>query len=86
MKKTRIQFLSEGFHEILTSEEVQGLVMESSQAIANKANQSLEAEGFRASTFVGNYGGGRHIGVVNASTYEAKQEEATNKVLSRAVW
>lgn len=76
----KISFISKGFHDILSSQNVASVVDQQAQRIAAKAG-----DGFEASHFMGNFGGGRVIGVVRAETYEARRAEATDKTLSRAV-
>lgn len=79
-KKIEIEFISRGFRDILMSNSCQGLVMDAASNIAFKAG-----DGFEASTFRGNYGGGRWVGAVNATTYDAMVAEAEDSVLSKAV-
>lgn len=78
--KLRIEWLSDGFKEILTSAGTQSLVSNAAQRIADRCG-----EGYTAKTFMGGFGGGRHVGVVHASTHAARLDEAENKTLEKAV-
>lgn len=82
-KKVRIEFISDGFREILSSAGTASVVDESAQRIA--ANASASGGTFVASGFMGGYGGGRYIGIVAADDYEAMYNEAVDKTLSTAV-
>ena len=58
---TKIEFIDAGFKAILTSEGCQEVVGQTAQSICDKANANNDrgGEGFRSSTQVGGYGGGR---------------------------
>lgn len=79
-QKIKIEFNSAGFHEILCSDEMKALLDEKGQQIAARAG-----EGFKASTKLGNYAGGRAICVVSSTNWAARKAEATDKVLTKAV-
>ena len=76
----RIEFNSQGFKEILTSENMKQLVQDTADEI-----QSRVGDGFYSHTAYGGYGGGRWIGFVGTETQEAMKAEAENKVLSGAI-
>lgn len=82
-KKVRIEFISEGFREILSGSGTAGVVDEAVNQIA--ANASASGGTFVTDGFVGGYGGGRYIGIVAADDYEAMYNEAVDKTLSTAV-
>lgn len=90
-KQIRLEFLSEGFKEILTGAGVQNLVSEATQKIQAQANANAageldeESEGFSAKTWLGGFGGGRWVGSVSTTDHSTMVAEAENKALSRAV-
>ena len=92
-KQIRLEFLSEGFKEILTGAGVQNLVAEATQKIQAQANANANAvgeldddsEGFSAKTWLGGFGGGRWVGSVSTTDHSTMVAEAENKALSRAV-
>ena len=87
----RLQFISEGFKEILTGAGVQSAVSEATQAIQARANANAageldeDSDGYSARTWLGGYGGGRWVGSVSTTDHSTMVAEAENKVLSRAV-
>ena len=87
MNQLRLEFNSDGFKEILCSDGVHGLVDSTTEKIKTKADAGIQgaSEGFQASSFLGNYGGGRWIGVVSTTDYESMVAEAEGKALSKAV-
>lgn len=90
-KQIRLEFLSEGFKEILTGAGVQNLVSEATQKIQAQANANAageldeDSEGFSAKTWLGGFGGGRWVGSVSTTDHSTMVAEAENKALSRAV-
>ena len=84
---TRIVFNSEGFREILLSEGCHDLVTNVTEEIADKANANNDrgGEGFRSSTQVGGYGGGRWIGFVTATDNKAAAAQSEDQALTRAL-
>ena len=80
MSSIRIEFVSQGFHDILVSQPVADLVDSTGKRVASRAG-----DGFGYRHRIGNYGGGRVIGLVTADTMEARESEATGKTLTRAV-
>ena len=86
-KQVRLQFISDGFREILLSDGVKSLVEENAKKIQEKANSGIDgqSEGFLANVWQGQYGGGRWIGSVTTTDFESQKAEAENKVLSKAV-
>lgn len=90
-KQIRLEFLSDGFKEILTGAGVQNLVSEATQKIQAQANANAageldeDSEGFSAKTWLGGFGGGRWVGSVSTTDHSTMVAEAENKALSRAV-
>lgn len=84
---SKIEFVSEGFRQILTSAGTQELVQGIATQIQTEANAGIteESEGFSANVIVGGYGGGRYVGFVTAIDDKASAAEAEEKVLTRAV-
>ena len=78
--RVRIQHVSDGWHSILCSSAVAGMVDEVGRGIAGAAG-----EGFSDHGHIGGFGGGRYMGTVDAATKEARMAEATDKVLTQAV-
>lgn len=85
MTNVRIEFNSEGFRQILTSEGCHELVQGITESIADRANANAGLESFRASTQLGGYGGGRWIGFATATDKAAMVAEAEDKALTRAI-
>lgn len=87
MSNARIVFNSDGFRQILLSQGCHDLVAQTAEEIAEKANanNTRGGEGFRATTQVGGYGGGRYIGFVTASDKQASAAESEEKALTRAL-
>ena len=79
--KVRIKHISAGWHDILCSVPVAELVDEAGNRIADAAGDGFEYSGAQ----MGDFGGGRVIGFVNAETFKARLKEATIKSLTRAV-
>lgn len=92
MSEIKLQFISEGFRQILLSNEVHDVVQSATDEIANRANANLmtDSEGYEGDVLesprMSAYGnGGRWVGFVRATDAEAMADEAENKSLSRAV-
>lgn len=87
MKQARIVFNSAGFREILLSDGCHSLVSQTAENICIKANanNSRGGEGFKASTQVGGYGGGRWIGFVTATDKQASAAQSEDQALTRAI-
>lgn len=83
----RLQFNSEGFKQILLSEGTRKVVEDTTEQICEKANANNAhgGEGFRATTQVGGYGGGRWIGFVTASDKNASIAQSEDQALTRAL-
>lgn len=79
--KVTIQYNSDGFRQILNSPDVANLVGQQARSIAARAGEGFEVDGPRSM----NYGGGRIGAFVSAKTREARESEATDKTLTRAV-
>lgn len=87
MKQTRIVFNSDGFRQILLSEGCKSLVEQTAQEICDKANgnNSRGGEGFRVTTQVGGYGGGRWIGFVSSTDKASSAAQSEDQALTRAL-
>lgn len=83
----KLKFNSDGFKQILTGSGVQSVVQSATENIQGKANANINgtSEGFSASVWQGNYGGGRWIGSVSTTDAESQRAEAEDKALSKAV-
>ena len=82
MANARIVFNSDGFKQLLNSSEVEVLVLNEAQKIADAASEGLEGEGFRAHS---KKAGTRYIAFAGTTDEESIRAESENKVLSRAV-
>lgn len=82
MANARIVFNSDGFKQLLNSPEVEALVLNEAQKIADAASEGLEGEGFRAHS---QKAGTRYIAFAGTTDEESIRAEAENKALSRAV-
>jgi len=87
MANARIVFNSQGFRQILLSDGCQKLVEQTTQEIQDRANvnNTRGGEGFRASTEVGGFGGGRWIGFVATTDKNSMIAESEDKALTRAL-
>ncbi len=87
MEQVRIEFNSEGFRQILLSQGCHDVVTQYTEEIAAKANANNQrgGEGFKASTQVGGYGGGRWIGFVGMTDKKSMIAESEDKALTRAL-
>ncbi len=75
----RVEFLESGFKQLLMSDEMRDTVYRVANDMARDAG-----EGFTARTFYGRGRAGRIMATVDADTPEAREREATEKVLTRA--
>jgi len=75
-----MEFISDGFKQILESQEVADVCETVGNEIAERAGDGFEY--FAAHL---NYGGGRTGGFVDATTYAAMMSEAVDKSLTKAV-
>ena len=81
-KQIRLEFISEGFKEILCSQGVKEVVEDKADEIAVRAQANLTGNGdVTTSSRLGGYGGGRYVAYVHCPAYE----ESENKALSKAV-
>lgn len=89
--QVKIEFVSEGFESILTSEGVQSVIREQTQKIADKANANNNrgGEGFKCDVAIKPAGkqfrSNRAIGFVYTTDHESIVSESEDKALSRAV-
>lgn len=86
-EQVRLQWNKDGFRQILLSDGCHQLVQGVTEEIQMRANDNNErgGEGFRASTQVGGYGGGRWIGFVSSTDKASMIAESEDKALTRAV-
>ena len=87
MNQMRLEFNSDGFREILCGDGVHSLVDSTTEKIKAKADAGIngDSEGFRASSMLGNYGGGRWVGFVSTTDNATMIAESEGKALSKAV-
>ena len=87
MANARIVFNSAGFRQILLSDGCHDLVQQTAEEIKTKedANNTRGGEGFRSSTEVGGYGGGRWVGFVSTTDKNSMIAESEDKALTRAI-
>lgn len=87
MSQLKLEFNSDGFKEILCSDGVHSLVDSTTEKIKAKADAGIQgqSEGFKASSMLGNYGGGRWVGFVSTTDRESMIAESEGKALSKAV-
>lgn len=79
MTKGKLEFIDQGFIDVLSSEGVKAEVEKVADAIATRAGPNFSAH-------VKYYGPAhRYIGFVNPNNLEGAKEESENKVLSSAV-
>ena len=79
--KIRIELNSDGIRELLMSDAIAKECEKAAQAIASRAGEGFEVLPMRKQSF----GGGRIGYAVKTATQEAREAEATDKVLSKAV-
>lgn len=78
-KKGKIEFIDQGFRDVLSSEGCKSEIERVANNIASRAGENFSAH-------VKYYGAGhRYIGFVNPNNIEGVKEESENKVLSSAV-
>jgi hypothetical protein len=87
-KEVEIEFFSEGFEQILTSEGTMSAVQSATNAIYPRANanNTRGGEGFHSGTRIGRaYGSQRALGFVYTTDRKSCIAEAEDKALSEAV-
>lgn len=86
-QQMKIKFISKGFHDILCSGGVKGVVQEATDSIraSANANNSRGGDGFSGNVWMGGYGGGRWVGSVTTTDRKSRIAEAEDKALSRAL-
>ena len=83
---TKIEFISQGFKDILYSPGTKELIQNIADEIRDRANQDMPSgEGFSSKVYSGGYGGGRYIGSVKTDDDAAALEESENMTLTKAV-
>lgn len=86
--KVEIEFISEGFEQILTSAGTMSAVQSATNEIRTRANanNTRGGTGFYSGTRIGRaYGSERALGFVYTSDKKSAQAEAEDKALSGAV-
>lgn len=78
----RIEFNSDGFKALLNSPEVEQLVLQHAQEIAERANAASGLDSFEAHSLKA---GTRYIAFAGTTDEASVQAEAEDKVLSQAV-
>lgn len=93
MKRIRLEFLSDGFHDLLCSEPIAEQVENAAEKVADVATSSarMTRKGDPPQFIVkgpklGGYGGGRVIAYVAADNQAAYREAVYAHVLEKAVW
>lgn len=79
MGKMKIEFINQGFIDILSSEGTKSLIEEKTAEIKERAGEDFSSsvkKGFR---------GTRWVGFVGSRNHRGAREEAEHKVLSRAI-
>ncbi len=83
---TKIDFISQGFKNILFSPGTKELLQNIGDEIKDRANESIpDGDGFSARVQAGGYGGGRYVGYVKTDNDAAALEESENMTLTKAV-
>lgn len=87
MSRTRIEFISEGFNQIMCTAETVSLISSTCERIASGANAAYNGDGFSSNTITGsrNRYAGRTLGFVSSTDRASAIAEAEDKVLSQAV-
>lgn len=88
MKKMKIEWIHEGFEEILCDPGTMSAVKSATERIASKANgnNNRGGNGFESGTRLGRaFGSQRAMGFVYTTDIQSKIAEAEDKALSRAV-
>lgn len=86
--KVQIEFISEGFEQILSGTGVQGVVSEQTNAICARANAANNrgGEGFDSNVRLTHaYRSNRYVGFVGTTDQASMIAESEDKALSRAV-
>ena len=77
--EVKLEFINEGFREILRGAPVAQVVDEVTASILARAGA-----GYKSHSFIGWYGS-RYIGVVETGDFESRLDQAKNKTLQTAV-
>lgn len=82
-ERMRLVFNSAGFAALLNGSEVEQMITEKTNTIADRASSQVpDSEGYRAKTIKA---GTRWIGIVGTTDHASVVAESENKVLSKAV-
>jgi len=84
----RIEFNSDGFKQLLMSDETRSLISGHVDAIKARADANLngaESQGFSARTIQSGWGGGRWVGFVGTTDMATMIAESEDKALTKAV-
>jgi hypothetical protein len=94
MKRVQLEFISQGFHDLLCSEPVAGEVEAAAEKVAGMATSSATrsktsdepARFVVKGPKIGGYGGGRYIAYVSADNSEAAWDAIYNHRLETVIW
>lgn len=86
-ESVRLEFVSEGFKAILNCEGTGELVKQVTDRVCAECNSmnNRGGSGFEASTFKGNYAGGRWVGYITATDKKSLAAASEDKVFERAL-
>lgn len=76
--KVRIEFIGKGWRECLFDQRCKALVYTTADSLAARAG-----DGYESVHFIGDFGGGRPVGLVKTGTQEAREDQARNKTLNK---
>lgn len=82
--KVKIQWVNQGFKDILNSEDLAEICDDAAEKIAHRAGEHFEAKRWY-SHGIGKGKPGRVASIVRNKDKEGAEEEATNKTLTKAV-
>lgn len=82
MSNIRIEFISEGFREVLNSDGCKELVQEAAEGIAERANANSGLDSFEATAV---RAGTRWVGFASTTDKESVAAESEDKALTRAI-
>ena len=88
MAQIEIEFISDGFAEILRSDGVKKVIESKAQEIQQRANSNVAGEhtdGYKVTTMHSNGKDNRWVSFVQAADYVAAEKEAEYKALTKAV-
>lgn len=81
---TKIEFINEGFRDVLQSEGVKDLITDLTNQVCANANANYGGDGFKTNVVMGSKAQ-RYIGFVYASDKESMIAESEDSALTRAI-